>query len=315
MLLLQPHQGFDLQKLFDSWSGQPTGREDRKCGKKSKEFNPLFFGNKELYDFFFKKPAGPLKNYPDPVWLYIWDVQFEDLNHRHLLELNLEEKDKKKSMRDLSAVDKGGPTRAFLSEVWRQLGSLKARGCGDDMSRTLFETQSSGELWPQSNERLMIVGKSSVKDEGTNKEEFEKAKVAVEPLGRALGRIMLHSIANRFEDPKAEDEEMPEKFTIAGHVLPPPYRRYLLQGIKPTDHRYELRDLLQDFLNLHFSEKSETKYDPEHILSHLDFYFSAHEVEEGTLGEKLRKATEIDWIDKRSIVLESLKEGLGMFGS
>ena len=111
-------------------------------------------------------------------------------------------------MRDLSAVDKGGPTRAFLSEVWRQLGSLKAPGCNNGMSRTLFETQSSGELWPQSNERLMIVG------------------VGTRPVARdcTVARGIAHAIISRPEVPtenNAQDDR--EQDYTDGHHNKGPY--------------------------------------------------------------------------------------------
>ena len=213
------------------------------------------------------------------------------------------------------AKDKGGPTRVLLGEVWRQFGDVnlleqtsKAKTeetSGSEVKRKpvyIFEPKG-GSLWPQIDDRLL----SGV------------SRPNIEILGRAIGRTILHTISNRLIDPDNDEDPEVSRFTIAGHLLPPPYRRYLLQGIKPTDERYEIRDLFTDFLDYTITEnvdewKCEGDDDDKYkaIMERFEFLCDGYDVNEGTMEQKLRKATEAAWIDSRSIVLDSIKEGLGV---
>ncbi|KAL7570950.1 hypothetical protein ACA910_002580 [Epithemia clementina (nom. ined.)] len=367
-VVFQLEQRFDLQKLFDSWSGKSVclDRDNNDDKKRQKAIHYLFLENKHLNTKYFTKTEVPDDD-TDPVWLFKWDVQFDDVKPGAKQDDSGQKKKKKDKEAGTKtgneAKDKGGPQRAFLSEVWRQLDSIRfeppdleskrqrerlesneteekeetrkdKEGKG---TRYLFAVQDNGELWPQTNDFLLFLAtKENAKDKdpkqvGTDNEKHEemteekklaRVEKIVSPVGRAIGRIILHTIAYRIVDKEQEEDE---RLTIADHVLPRPMQRYLLQGIKPTDERYPLRDLVIDFLN--FSVKEETDSLSEKveaneseneqnrrlkkIREYLEGYFEVHEITEGTLAEKLRKAMEKEWIDSRSIVLDSLKVGLG----
>ena len=218
----------------------------------------------------------------------------------------------------------------FLSDVWGQLGHInlveqsiedqqeqvevkekveikeggnKSTGNGKTEKPSLYMFEvTGGKLWPQINDKLEM-------------KKVDKSKLNL--LGRAIGRMILHSLSNRFIN-----DEGVSRLTIAGHVLPPPLRRYLLQGITPMDERYDIRDLFSDCLDFSVTEKSMDEWKKKHvggdsdaklssIMKHFESFCGVYEAGEGSMTEKLRKATHNAWIESRSQVLDSLKAGLG----
>ena len=189
-----------------------------------------------------------------------------------------------------------GPARSFMSQVWRQLGEVEVQ------PRVYLFESFAGNLWPQINDRLR---------------QRESTRRAVHVLGRAMGRMILHAITNRH---KYDIDADAERFTVPDYILPRPYRYYLLQGVKPTDERYNIRDLYEDFLRYSFTEhrlmllEHDTTIDAfASISEHLELFCQIHGIDANQLtpAQKLRKAAEVSWIDNRSDVLDSIREGLG----
>jgi len=78
------------------------------------------------------------------------------------------------------AADHGGPTREFLSEVWRQLGEVpNGKKMGDSDDYKLFD-----------NTRDVLIPQADAL-------QVEAEQSPVECYYRVLGRIMLHSIGQR----------------------------------------------------------------------------------------------------------------------
>jgi hypothetical protein len=107
------------------------------------------------------------------------------------------------------AVDDGGPTRQFLSEIWSQLCNLT------------LPTPSKLKLFDAGKDFLQPI----VDDQFKEDEEKELARLYY----RAIGRIMAYCIRH--------------KFHISEQVLPKLYRNYLLRGLDPMNKMYPIPEL------------------------------------------------------------------------
>ena len=236
---------------------------------------PLFSDTRLLNETYFHGiDLPPLLS--DPIWLFDWNVRLENVCS--------------------VAKDGMGPKRSFMSQVWRQLGDVEVQP-----GVYLFES-FGGNLWPQTNVKLR---------------QRESTKKAAHILGRAMGRMILHTITNRFN---GDNEVDAQRLTVPDHILPRPYRYYLLQGVKPTDERYNIRELYEDFLQYSLTERRLRQLEHEatfdafaSISDHFNLFCELNDADADQLSaaQKLRKATEVSWIDNRSDALDSIREGLG----
>jgi len=183
------------------------------------------------------------------------------------------------------AVDEGGPTRAFLSQVWRQMDNLKVQSNGKQAA--LFERSELGFCKPQTNEVLQAkLGLDG---------NAEEVCGLVRPFYRALGRIMLYCLS--------------QKITIATLALPELYRNYLLRGIDPTDERYDLHELVD-----HVSRLVNLKHKEGDCQDAIRRYFEGVECEGELDHNTFRSSIKEMFVDGRSMALDALKEGLSLGG-
>jgi len=199
--------------------------------------------------------------------------------------------------------DEGGLSRQLLSKMWEQLHHIRVPLDEEDDSKTvpLFDFDS-GYCWPTKDETLLHKLKKSPKE----------ARKTVRLVGRAVGRIFLHAMGNRLlietNDENGKEKIEVERFTIAHHVVPNIIRRYIFQGIKPTSPFYHESHILEDLCDTAFSDaKKEDKKLIQYLENFLEIFSDSNE---GTECERLRRAAEAYSIDGRSIVLDSILEGL-----
>ena len=189
---------------------------------------------------------------------------------------------------DLEAIDDGGPTRAFVSEVMRQMETLKVVSSGG-RETSLFDKTNFGFCAPQSNDFL--------KNKLGLQSDEEEARGVVHPYYRALGRILFYCIA--------------QNITIASIALPELYRNYLLRGIDPEDERYSLPDLAHDVVRLVPLKYKEGDYQ-DAIRKYLLAFNDDKEIplDHDTFRAKVKE----NFIDSCDIALDALKEGLSLDG-
>ena len=168
---------FSLQKLFNKHYDQYEN---------TKEDSTLLFS--ELKD---NKRIDELDISNDLTWKWMvpWNINFKNIDGTRS---ELDKKDEK-------AVDKGGPTREFLANVWNQMGELKitAKGTAEGSHIALFEDcdkyyfpSSDDKIEQQINAVIQKFGEISKQ----KKEEIKSnLKLKVKRYYRALGRIIVSS--------------------------------------------------------------------------------------------------------------------------
>lgn len=214
------------------------------------------------------------------------------------LKLRRKTKEEKAFYDNLEAKDKGGPSRSFLSKVWEHATKIMLPS-NENGKKDVFLFEAVGKLWPVQDDYLIGHFGSE-----------EKAKKFVQPICRALGRLMLHVIACEYENGRV--------YTIAGHLMPSLYKRFLLQDIRPTDPRYHVQDVLSDVVDHICAGKSEKElkdYDVRtSVMAMIDLYCYG-DADDSTKKEYNKetflKAAEAKYIQSCSIILDSLKDGLG----
>lgn len=118
---VEPH--FNLHACFEKW-----------------RTNPTMSASMTLF--------GPVDTSDLRAWLLPWHVQFSAVG-----ELKLDQ-EAEAGKDGVLAVDEGGPTREFLSQVWFQLGDLVASTQpGDNKATFLFE-RADRFIVPQSDEKF-----------------------------------------------------------------------------------------------------------------------------------------------------------------
>ena len=93
--------------------------------------------------------------------------------------------------KELMAKDEGGPSRQFLTDIFKQIGTLSVKVGSESVA--LFEDTPSG-VWVITDDMLKH------KIERTAKNCCEMVKEAIKQAKnyiRAIGRIMLHALANK----------------------------------------------------------------------------------------------------------------------
>jgi hypothetical protein len=205
----------------------------------------------------------------------------------------------------LTAGDDGGPSRAFLSEVWRQIRDLKVQH--NEREANLF-TEDYNCLPSENNNIAMKLQLSN---------DPEMARLLVHPYYRALGRILLYTIGiskrKKFYD-GGDDKEKKIELFIAPHVLPGIYRYYFLKNMDPMNQQYPLADLLHHVIEMKFSKSTLRDQSNEAIME----LYATYADTDGDIGSDVhsnfRRAAKKDFIDNRSWALDAIKEGITLDG-
>ncbi len=151
----------------------------------------------------------------------------------------------KKVLKDMTAIDEGGPTRAFISAFNDQIGDLfvsltikpdwmeKSNEPTDEIKVKLFDRN------------VVPVITETFKAEVARKVKPEYCKDALNELTekarkyyRAIGRMFIHIICN--------DEDDTTSLTISTAVMPGMFKNILLRGVLPADKSYSWGDLMID---------------------------------------------------------------------
>lgn len=198
---------------------------------------------------------------------------------------------------ELVAVDEGGPRRAFLSEVWRQMRGLAIKW----ENRTI--KLMSETCIPEENDIIHFCF-------GTKNEAVE-VKEIVRPYFRLLGRIIFYSICRTTKDSSSDPES--NHFIMASHILPRLYRYYFLKNIDPTDPRYPISHLVHNVIGMKWYDG---KKPVEESMQDYVKYSKGGDESKSTehLIAEFRQAAKEDFIDNRSWATEAIKEGITLGG-
>lgn len=175
------------------------------------------------------------------------------------------------------AIDEGGLTRQFLSNVWDQLGDLGVQGPSKKYVM-LFERTEAGYI--------------PTPDDLINKELHDRAK----SYYRAIGRIMFHSLAT--------------KHPICNIAMPEFFRNIIFRDIRPGDKKYRDTDVF-NHLSMITSKGSVD------ITSYLNMSWEEMGYDrEGCIAKEDIFSIIIPdfFIDSRTLAIEGLKEGLTLNG-
>lgn len=160
-------RGFNLQSFFDSLY-ESKGKDD--------------LSRTVLFD------DDNSKNNISKLILSEWSIVYD----KHVKSYNT------KTQKDQdTAIDEGGPSRQFLTDVFKQIGSLSI--LVEDEFVTLFEDTHSGVMVKKdeilnSDIRTKLVRMNGIEQaKHVTRNAIERAKHYI----RAIGRIMLHALANR----------------------------------------------------------------------------------------------------------------------
>lgn len=221
----------NLQELFDKWF------EDGKSNDKNEK------------TFLFRELVVRNHNHTKKV-LWPWNVKMDS----ELKEII----GNKNTLKDLTAIDEGGPTRAFISAFNDQMGVLSVSihvptSWISEEKRTVMPEQKREirvKLFENGSSCFVPVRDASFEidmkaygilpcsQEAAKREIIEKAK----KFYRAIGRIFIHIICN--------DEGDNTVSTISASLLPEMLRNVLLRDIHPASKSYTKRDVLVDVLGM-----------------------------------------------------------------
>jgi len=196
----------------------------------------------------------------------------------------------------MTAVDDGGPTRHFLSEVWRQLGDLHGEGRDREGKIEQFELFSSSQSVPCS---YIMQTNDFINSKISSLDDDEKMSRRIESQYEAVGRIILYVLG--------QAQEKDASLAISSQVLPKLYRNFLLRGIDPRDLEYPIEDLLQDVMAMVQWTK-----EPQELM---DAFFSTYELDDEFLDiddhdRKFRFCAYKQFIQSRSDALDAIQRGL-----
>jgi uncharacterized protein YihD (DUF1040 family) len=207
------------------------------------------------------------------------------------------------------AKDEGGPTRAFLNEVWRQLPELTV--ASEDKNVALFCKGYNGDIVPVDDDIIC----HDLKIKGDRK----GAKALVQPFYRAIGRILLYCLCMNNTPIRSDDASEKQFYLIGSHIMPNIYRNYLLRGIDPTDDRYDISDLVHDVVTIRLNKNQAAKDDRDidYFMNYLlgacgDNVENVSDSDE--LQRRFRQYTKESLIDGCLMALEALKMGLTLDG-
>ena len=242
-VVIETQAKIDIQDLFNQWY---------EAGEKDKTF--LF---RELSRNQEKKVLWP------------WNVQIGTAP------LYSEIKGNRKALKDLIAIDEGGPTRAFISAFNDEMGSLsvsvsvpedwikeqskhkfRSRRGIVEIKRELFSREKSSYVPIRD---VLFDHQDIIEDKQKDAREMLVAKA--KKFYRAIGRIFAHIIC--------QDQIENTVFTISTKLIPKLLRNVLLQKMYPESASYTIRALINDlnemgeggtltYLNIEHDLKNET---------------------------------------------------------
>jgi hypothetical protein len=265
-------QNFDIQDLFDAWSKDDDAYLFRSFGNNVRAYMLD-------WDVVFSSMYG--------YWVYSAVLVHGSLTlcfniimagGRYISSIEDEA-----ARKEMTADDEGGPTRAFLSEIWRQFGDLSVLGKN---RVSLFERTVSGVCIVVNNDMLASKLGSSLEASDCARQYY-----------RALGRIMLYSLR--------------KNFPMAAHVMPDFYRNYLLRGISPESDHYLAGDLVQHVLAMQTTKVKEGT--TKEIMAEMLPWFGTDDT--GDTVKAFREAVNERYIKTCSMALEAMSEGLTMNGT
>jgi hypothetical protein len=200
------------------------------------------------------------------------------------------------------AIDEGGPSRFFLSQIWRQLPCLRL--CRKVSKNITYSVELFDEnCVPATNEYII----SRLQAHEIEVEIQEQVK----QICQMIGRFIFYCIAMSDRDTtRFEEEILGIKLPLADHVLPNVYRYYYFQNKDPTNLSYELSHLVQDvFAIKHLTAQSLEDKMAIYMAGVLDL-----DSELNDKRTKFREAALEDLFVNRSWVVESIKDGLTLGG-
>jgi len=174
-----------------------------------------------------------------------------------------------------AALDEGGPTKHFFSEVWAQLETLKVHAFGVEVE--LFEESPVGAM-PTSDEKLRCEGIKNIEPD-----VVEIIVGKAKRYYRAIGRIMFHSLVRGF--------------VVSSTAMPRFYRNVIFRECDLQDSRYKHMKVIKDL--------DTTGYKLSEMYDDLD---------EDSSEIFITKTLHDQFIVLRSIAINSLKEGLTLDG-
>jgi hypothetical protein len=153
------------------------------------------------------------------------DSKYENVAGKILRDWNIvfdtSEISKLKSVKqETEAVDWGGPSKEFMSLVWKRLHKLKveAKGSKDGqmISVDLVYRDETGYLMLQKDERLQNFLESITAI------DVEKTREKIDAYYQAIGKLFLHSLVSHWH---STDIEKGSRLMIPSTALPPFYRQ------------------------------------------------------------------------------------------
>lgn len=272
------------------------------------------------------------------------DSKYENVAGKILRDWNIvfdtSEISKLKSVKqETEAVDWGGPSKEFMSLVWKRLHKLKveAKGSKDGqmISVDLVYRDETGYLMLQKDERLQNFLESITAI------DVEKTREKIDAYYQAIGKLFLHSLVSHWH---STDIEKGSRLMIPSTALPPFYRQCkwantwpchfqcqrhsathnashllhfsstfycsdLLRGCKPGDEDYPNYEVMRDINEMGFSVRVE-----EIIGKPPDNFFCNGDEEPLTDETFYSKFLPAWYLDTSSIALENVKKGLTLEG-
>lgn len=121
------------------------------------------------------------------------------------MKLDKKLKQNRQAIIEMIAKDSGGPTRAFLSEFWRQIPKLTVTRT-DENEKTWtaplwYQDERTGCLFPHEDATIMAkLGLAGTEDSLLYTHHYKQAKKICRPIARAVGRLIFYCMANTLED-------------------------------------------------------------------------------------------------------------------
>jgi len=207
-----------------------------------------------------------------------------------------------------TGVDEGGPSRQFITDVFKQVDMLSIQVGGESVK--LFENTPRGAVVKTDdslNQNISNFAKAYVTDKAAKgyvadpinraKEQEKIVKVSIKQAkdySRAIGRIMLHSFVH--------------KQTLPSNAMPPFIMNVMLHGY---DNDYHKDDILKDIDSM-LDGKGNVMLG---WLLEEDCEERDENGNEWTRDSIFEKYIPTTFIRTRKILLGSLRDGLTFFGS
>eukprot|EP00804_Cyclotella_cryptica_P010431 CCRYP_020963-RC/>CCRYP_020963-RC protein AED:0.20 eAED:0.20 QI:1138/1/1/1/0.5/0.33/9/82/570 len=206
-----------------------------------------------------------------------------------------------------TAVDEGGPSRQFFSDVWKQLHTLTVpllNGKVQIFYHDFALRQEHGnplELIPHCDDALQKQIMDIIEKEFHEKETpeidalVEQAMTRINLYARAIGRMLLHSFIHGYP--------------VSSGVMTPFFMNLILRGIIPGDPRYDRGDIVKHIDGI--------------LCKSAEYVCLSYKLEDGTVDKNGNAWTAdtifSEWITDefirtRSHVLGALIDGMSLDG-